>query len=63
MTKREAAIVSAYTGVLLGDFDEMRRYINQIMGRSVYTHEMADGRVMQEIKRKAKNDFIDLEVK
>ena len=32
MTKREAAIVSAYTGVLIGDFNEMHRYIEEIMG-------------------------------
>lgn len=39
--KKEAAIVSAYTGVLIGDFNEMHRYIEEIMGRQVFTHELS----------------------
>ena len=41
MTKREAAIVSAYTGVLIGDFDEVHKYIEELLGRPVFTHELA----------------------
>lgn len=39
--KKEAVIVSAYTGVLIGDFNEMHRYIEEIMGRQVFTHELS----------------------
>ena len=39
MTKREAAIVSVYTGVLIGDFSDFYAYAVEIMGRPIFTHE------------------------
>lgn len=62
MTKREAAIVSAFTGIMLGNFSELHAYIEEIMDRPVWTHEMADPITMGQIKEKAKKDFIGLEV-
>jgi hypothetical protein len=63
MTDREKAIVMAYTGVcmLSGDkFKIFHEYVENIMGRPVYTHEMAIKAVDDEIKEKAKTDFITL---
>jgi len=63
MTDREKAIVMAYTGVcmLSGDkFQIFHKYVEDIMGRPVYTHEMAIKAVDDEIKEKAKADFIAL---
>ena len=60
MTKREAAIVSAYTGVLIGDFNEMHRYIEEIMGRPVFTHELSY--IFDEIMKRSKNDFMNIKV-
>ena len=63
MTDREKAIVMAYTGVcmLSGDkFQIFHKYVEDIMGRHVYTHEMAIKAVNDEIKEKAKADFIEL---
>jgi hypothetical protein len=62
VTKREAAIVSAYTGFLLGDFGDMHEYIEEIMGHPVYTHEMGTGVVADQIQAKAKPDFLKLVV-
>lgn len=62
ITKREAAIISAYTNYLIGDFSDMHQYIEEIMGRSVFTHELADTRVVDEIREKSKNDFISLKI-
>jgi len=61
MTKREAAIVSAYTGYLCGDFGAMHEYIEEIMGRPVLTHELGNKSTFQEISFKAKEDFCALE--
>lgn len=41
MTKQEKVIVSAYTGVLMCDFADLHEYIEKIMGRPVWTHELA----------------------
>lgn len=63
MTDKEKAIVMAYTGVcmLSGDkFKIFHEYVENIMGRPVYTHEMAITAVVDEIKEKAKADFIML---
>lgn len=63
MTDREKAIVSAYTGVtmLAGDkFQIFHKYIEQILGRPVWTHELGNELVWNEIKEKSKNDFIEI---
>ena len=41
MTKREKCVVSAYTGVLMCDFADLHQYIEQLLGRPVWTHELA----------------------
>lgn len=60
MTKQEKIIVSAYTGYLMCDFDDMHKYIEEKLGRPVWTHELAIDIVEKEIKEKVKPDFIKL---
>lgn len=63
MTDREKAIVMAYTGIcmLSGDkFHIFHKYIEDIMGRPVYIHELGYDTVEHEIKEKAKADFLKL---
>ena len=63
MTDREKAIVTAYTGItmLAGDkFPIFHKYIEDIMGRPIWTHELANPDVWDEIKRKSENDFLGL---
>jgi hypothetical protein len=40
LTPLQAAIVGAYTGVLVGDFADMHEYIERKLGRRVSTGEM-----------------------
>lgn len=63
MTDREKAIVMANTGItmLKGDkFNIFHEYIEQILGRPVWTHELGDEAVWNEIKEKSKDDFIEI---
>lgn len=63
MTKHECAIVMAYTGkcMLTGnDFNIFHKYVEDIMGRPVYTHEMGIPTIVDEIKEKSKKDFLEL---
>lgn len=61
MTKRECAVIMAYTGTVMLTGDDLKYfydYIAELMGRPVYTHEIharAD-----DLKEKAKPDFIRL---
>ena len=60
MTKREAAIISAYTGILIGEFEDMHSYIEEIMERPVYTYEIPYFK--QDIKLRSSLDFENIEV-
>lgn len=63
MTDKERAIITAYTGItmLTGDkFSIFHKYIEDILGRPIWTHELADTSVWEEIKEKSKKDFLDL---
>lgn len=58
MTKEEKIIVSAYTGVLMCDFSDVHAYIEKKLGRPVFTHELADTTIEEEIRRKTESDFL-----
>lgn len=60
MTLQEKIIVSAYTGYLMCDFSHVHKYIEEKMGRPVWTHEMAAGSFFEEIQKRAKPDFLKL---
>ena len=60
MTKQEKLIVSAYTGVLMTDMSSLQEYIEQKLGRPVWTHELASHDVFNEIKAAVKEDFLKL---
>lgn len=60
MTKQEKIIVSAYTAFLMCDFSDVHEYIEQKLGRPVWTHEMASYDVQDEIKKAVKSDFLAL---
>ena len=63
MTKQECAIIMAYTGVCMltgNEFSEYHKYIEYIMNRPVWTHELADKSIVEEIEEKAKDDFMNL---
>ena len=62
MTKREAAIVSAYTGIMIGSFADMDEYAEELFGRPVWTHEFGTKEVVSKLKELAKPDFIGISV-
>jgi hypothetical protein len=63
MTDRERAIVSAYTGYAMLCHDKWHiylEYVEKILGRPIWTHELAMRDVQNEIHEKSKDDFISL---
>lgn len=63
MTNEEKAVVMAYTGVCMLSGAKLQyfyKYIEELMGRPIFTHELADDAICDEIKKKAKPDFLKL---
>lgn len=63
MTDKEKAIVMAYTGVSMlsgNKFSIFHKYIEDIMERPVFTHELASELVWEQIKEKSRADFLRL---
>lgn len=60
MTEREKVIVSAYTGFLMCDSNDLHKYIEEKMQRPVFIHELASEKFMEELKSRVKDDFISL---
>ena len=62
MTEREAAIVTAYTGILIGSPSAFHHYAEELMQRSIFTHEFASEALMEEIKNRSRNDFLNIKI-
>ena len=63
MTLREKVIVETYTGICMvtgEEREEIYKYWAELMGRPVYTHELASKEIQEELKAKSKDDFIAL---
>ena len=63
MTDREKAIVMAYTGtcMLVGEkLEVFYKYLEELFGRPVYTHELGSDLISNLIKEKSKDDFMKL---
>ena len=62
MTKREAAIVSAYTGYLIGEFHEMHVYVEELLGRPVFTHEFGSHDFAEDLRKRILPDLKTIEI-
>lgn len=61
MTKREAVLISAYTGYLLvADFSDVAEYCQKVLGRPIYTHEYADPDLQRELQDKLRPRIAEL---
>lgn len=61
MTKREAAVIQAYTGYVILAGDDMKifyKYCKKLLGFTLYTHEYI--KYADEIKELSKPDFIEI---
>lgn len=60
MNKREAAIITAYTGIFMGHGSEFHRYVEEKFGHSIFTHEFASARFWERLKELCHDDFMKL---
>lgn len=57
LTKEQGAILSAFTGILCGNFSDMHEYIEKIMKRPVFTYELRSEVLTSQIKEAVQKDF------
>ncbi len=60
MKKQEGAIITAYTGILIGCPKEFHSYATELLGYNIMTHEFADKKVWVELKKLSEDDFMEL---
>lgn len=60
LTREQAAIIGAYTGICCGPFSDLHAKIEEVIGRPVWTHEMANKETMKEVRAAAKTQFLEL---
>ena len=60
MTRRQAAIMSAFTGILCGPFEDMHGLAEELLGRPVWTHEFASKELAEQLKDKARPLFEEI---
>lgn len=60
LTREQAAIIGAYTGITLGPFSDIQKLAEDTFGRPVWTHEFAGEQFMQDLRKAVKPKFIQL---
>lgn len=58
LTREQAAIIGVFTGVACGPFSDIHEKAEKLLGRPVFTHEMGDPEIWEELKRKVKPEFL-----
>lgn len=57
--RHDAAVVAAHTGILMGRFDDYHGYIEELMGRPVWTHEIPA--LAHELEERSLDDWVELQ--
>ena len=64
LTKEQAAIIGAYTGIACGPFTDIHGLVEKLLNRPVYTHEFGSmfggEKMMAEVKEKVKPLFLEI---
>jgi len=60
LTKEQAAIIGAYTGITCGSFSDIHKLAEELLKRPIFTHEFASKVLNDELKEKVKPMFLGL---
>lgn len=63
ITKRNLAIIRAYTGYPIGKFDWYDDYAQEVFGRPIRSSEYGQDKFYEELKEKSKEDYFKLDKK
>ncbi len=58
MTNHDKVIIAAQTTILIGNFRDFQVYVEGLLGRIVFSHELRASKIIwSEIKKKSKPDY------
>ena len=57
LTREQAAVIGAYTGIICGPFGDIQEYAKRILKRPIWTHEFASQELRDTLKQAATEDF------
>jgi hypothetical protein len=60
LTREQAAIIGAFTGVSCGPFSDVHKKIEELLDRPVFTHEIANSELWEKVKEKVKPEFFSI---
>ena len=55
LTREQAAIIGAFTGILAGPWSDLHQYAERVLGRPIWTHEFVG--LAPELREAARPDF------
>lgn len=58
LTKHQAAVIGAFTGILCGPFSDVHEYAERKLGHPIFTSEFTTPRISNKLKEKASADFL-----
>ena len=60
LTMEQAVVVSIYTGYLVCPFEKVHAAIEERLGRPVWTHEMANSKLMDDVRKMFMDEFVSM---
>ena len=58
LTLEQGIILTAFTGILMCPFEDFQEAIQNRLGRPIWTHELGEPAIWQEIKEAFTSDFM-----
>lgn len=60
LTREQAAILTASTGVVLGPFEDLHAYAEKKLGHPIFTHEFGSESMAEKLKAAAREDLLSI---
>lgn len=60
LTKQQAAIIGAFTGIACGPFSDIQELAENVLNRQSMAHEFADPELWKELKEAVRPQFMEL---
>ena len=58
LTREQAAIIGAFTGILCGPFEDVHGLIERVLDRPVFTHEMVSKDLWEKVKKLIEPEYL-----